>query len=117
MKKNDLTTGSVPQKIISMTLPMMVGMLGIVIFNLVDTYFIGKLGTTALAAMSFTLPVVMLQGAIAMGLGVGASSVIAQAIGKGDTASVQRLTTDALILSFVLTDTDRIFDFQSHSQN
>ena len=100
--RTNLAEGSVSKVIISMTLPMIVGMLSTVAFNLVDTWFIAKLGTTALAAMSFTLPVVMLQGAIAMGLGVGASSVISQAIGRRDTTSVKQLTTNALILSVTL---------------
>ncbi len=98
----NLTADSVPKTITAMTLPMIMGMLSIVAFNLIDTFFIGKLGTKALAAMSFTLPVVMLQGAISMGLGVGASAVISQAIGRKDTDSVKRLTTDALILSLSL---------------
>ncbi|WP_293030549.1 MATE family efflux transporter, partial [Moorena sp. SIO3I8] len=48
------------------------------LFNLIDTYFVGQLGTKPLAAMSFTFPVVMTLGSLAMGLGVGASSVIAR---------------------------------------
>lgn len=98
----DLTDGSVFSAIVAMTLPMMVGMVGMVAFNLVDTYFIGRLGTEALAAMSFTLPVVLMQGAISMGLGVGASAVISRAIGERDQAKVKRLTTDALILSVLI---------------
>jgi Na+-driven multidrug efflux pump len=99
---NDLTQGSELRAIIGMTLPMMVGMVGMVAFNLVDTYFVGQLGTDALAAMSFTLPVVFMQSAISMGLGVGASAVIARAIGEKNPQRVKRLTTDALILSLVI---------------
>lgn len=101
-KRAVLTTGAIGPTIINLTLPMMVGMVGMVAFNLIDTYFIGKLGTEALAAMGYTFPVVMLQGVISMGLGVGASSVISRAIGSGDHAGVQRLTVDALVLSVTL---------------
>lgn len=97
-----LTEGNPVKTILALTGPMMVGMIGMVIFNLVDTWYVGRLGTTALAAMSFTLPVVMLQGSIAMGLGVGASAVIARAIGAGDRGRVKRLTTDSLFLSLVI---------------
>lgn len=100
--KVDLTKGPVSSAIIQMTLPMMIGMVGMVAFNLADTYFIGKLGTLALAAMGFTLPVVMMQGAISMGLGVGASAIISRAIGENDNEKVKRLTTDALILSVLI---------------
>ncbi len=98
----DLTENSIPKSIMAMTFPMMVGMVSIFAFNLIDTFFIAKLGTTPLAAMSFTLPIVMLQGAISMGLGVGASAVISQAIGKKDSNLVKRLTTDSLFLSVSL---------------
>jgi putative MATE family efflux protein len=97
-----LINGSIGMTLVRLTLPMMVGMIGMVIFNLVDAYFIGKLGTNELAAMGFTLPIVMLQGSISMGLGVGASSVISKLIGEGDYQKVKRTTTDSLLLSVLI---------------
>jgi putative MATE family efflux protein len=103
MKKTAcLTEGPVWRTILGMTGPMTVGMVGMVAFNLIDTFFIGKLGTEPLAAMGYSLSVVMFQGAISMGLGVGASALISRAIGRGDHPLVQRLTVDALVLSVVL---------------
>ena len=52
--------------------------------------------------MSFTFPVVTVLGNIALGLGVGASSVIARAIGEGDRAKVKVLTTNSLTLSLLI---------------
>jgi len=80
----------------------MMGMFGMVLFNLVDTFFISRLGTAPLAAMSFTFPVVMVLGSISLGLGIGVSAVISHAIGTGDNKGVQRLTTDSLFLSVAL---------------
>ena len=101
-KKAQLIEGPVAKTLFNMTLPMIVGMVGMVAFNLVDTFFVGQLGTKELAALSFTFPVVMVIGSLAMGIGIGASSVISQAIGRGDHNKVQRLTTDSLILSLLL---------------
>lgn len=81
---------------------MIFGMVGMVAFNLVDTFFVGQLGTQELAALSFTFPIIMVIGSLAMGIGTGASAVISQAIGRGDHHKVQRLTTDSLFLSFLL---------------
>jgi putative MATE family efflux protein len=81
---------------------MVFGMIGIVAFNLVDTFFVGRLGTDALAALSFTFPVVLVINSIALGLGTGASAVISRAIGEGDHHKVKRLTTDSLILSLLV---------------
>ena len=97
-----LIEGNVGQQLIKLTIPMIWGVLAVTAFNIVDTYFVGQLGTKPLAAMSFTFPVVMTLGSLAMGLGIGASSVIARAIGKGDRDRVKRLTTDSLTLSLLV---------------
>lgn len=96
-----LTEGPISRRLITLTLPMVWGIFAIVAFNLADTYYVGQLGTDQLAAMSFTFPVVMTLGSLALGLGVGASSVIARAIGHGDRNIVQRLTTNSLTLGVV----------------
>lgn len=99
--KNDLTHGPVREKLVKLTIPMIFGMLSMVMFNLVDTLFISRLGTNELAAMGFTFPVIMLIMSIALGLGIATASVISQAIGKGEQhQQLKRLTTDSLIISF-----------------
>jgi putative MATE family efflux protein len=85
-----------------MTIPMVFGIVGIVAFNLVDTFFVGKLGTDELSALSFTFPVVLIISSLAHGLGIGASAVISRAIGEGNHHRVKRLTTDSLFLSVLL---------------
>ncbi|MDA3809207.1 MAG: MATE family efflux transporter [Spirochaetaceae bacterium] len=101
-KKAKLTEGSIKKLLIQLTLPMIVGMLSMTVFNLTDTYFIGQLGKNQLAAMSFTFPIVMILNSIALGLGMGASSNISRAIGEGDSKKVKRLATDALLLGVII---------------
>ena len=96
------TEGPIAGPLLKLSLQMTFGMLGIVAFNLVDTYFVGKLGTDELAALGFTLPVVLIVQSVALGLGVGASAVISRAIGEGNTDSVRRLTTDSLVLALLV---------------
>lgn len=97
-----LVEGPVGRTLVRLTLPMILGMLGMVTFNMVDTFFVGRLGTTELAALSFTFPVVLVVNSLALGLGIGASAVISRAIGVGDHARVKRLTTDSLVLSVLV---------------
>lgn len=97
--KRKLTEGPVGDQLVRLTLPMVWGLFALIAFNLVDTYFVGQLGTAQLAAMSFTFPVVLTLGNLAFGLGIGATSVIARAIGEGDMRRVQRFTTNSLTLS------------------
>ncbi|NEQ95670.1 MAG: MATE family efflux transporter [Cyanothece sp. SIO2G6] len=101
MKRN-LTAGPVGPQLIKLTLPMVWGLFALIAFNLVDTYFVGQLGTAQLAAMSFTFPVVMTLGNLSLGLGIGATSVIARAIGEGDMQRVQRFTTNSLTLALTV---------------
>ena len=101
VKNARLIEGPIQKKLIRLTIPMILGTLGMVIFNLADTYFVGQLGTNQLAALSFTFPVVLVVSSIAMGLGIGASAVISRAIGEGNFDKVKRLTTDSLTLSLI----------------
>ena len=101
-KRALLTEGPIGKTLVKLTIPMIFGILAMVAFNLIDTFFVGQLGTNELAAMSFTFPVVLVMGSLAMGLGVGTSAVISRAIGEGDHSKVQRLTTDSLSLSVLV---------------
>ena len=97
-----LTKGNIPKIFIKMTSGMLMGYFAMVVFNITDTFFVSRLGTEPLAAMSFSFPVVMVVFGIVFGIGVAASSIIAKAIGKGDQHRVNRLTTDALILTLIV---------------
>ncbi len=97
-----LTQGPVGKTLVRLTWPMVVGHLGMVAFNLADTFYVGHLGTRELAALSFTFPVVMVVSSLAIGLGIGTAAVVSRAIGEGDESKVRRLTTDSLVLAIVL---------------
>jgi putative MATE family efflux protein len=101
-RKALLVEGPIGPTLVKLTLPMILGIIGIVVFNLVDTYYVGQLGTNELAAISFTFPVVFILGSLSLGLGVGTSAVVSRAIGEGDHGKVQRFTTDSLTLAVVI---------------
>jgi putative MATE family efflux protein len=96
---NPLLEGPIGRTLVRMALPMVFGMAAIVLFNIVDTFYVGRLGATELAAMSFTFPVVYMLMHVAVGLGVGLVSVVSRIIGEGDHQRVRRLTSDGLILA------------------
>lgn len=99
--KAKLTEGSVGRLLVKLTLPMIFGILSMVIYNLVDTFFVGRLGKDQMAALTFTFPVVLVVGSVAHGLGVGTSSLVSRAIGENNIRRVRRLSTDSLVLSFL----------------
>lgn len=77
---------------------MTVGLMANMLFNLVDTYFIGKLGQQELAAMAFTFPLVFFVTGSSMGMSIGVSSVVSRAIGSGAGERVKMLTTHSVLL-------------------
>lgn len=98
-KSYPLLDGPIGKTLVRLGLPMVFGMTAIMLFNVVDTLYVGRLGAIELAAMSFTFPVVYMLMHIGVGLGVGVTSAISRAIGEGDHDRVRRLTTDGLILA------------------
>lgn len=98
----DLTEGPIPGHLVRMTIPMFLGIASMIVASMSDTIFIGLLGATELAAYSFTFPLIMGLTSVSMGLGTGAASFIARAQGAGDRQRVCKLTTHALILTFLL---------------
>jgi putative MATE family efflux protein len=101
--KKDLTQGSIPKKLIQLTLPMMLGIVSMVAFNLIDTFYVGQLGKTELAALSFTFPVIMVIFSIVQGLGIGATALISKSIGRRDRGKAARETTDSIALTILIT--------------
>lgn len=100
--KKDLTTGSIPRKLTHLAVPMMFGILSLVAFNLVDTYFVGQLGSAQLAALSFTFPVIMVIFSLVQGLGLGATAIISKSIGMKNRSKAARQTTDGILLSILV---------------
>lgn len=62
--KAKLTEGNIPLQLIKLTIPLILGLISISMINVVDTFFVGQLGTDELAAMSFTFPVVAFMSSI-----------------------------------------------------
>lgn len=67
--------------------------------GLVEMYFIGRLGTEALAGVAMTFPLVMLMQMMSAGaMGGGISSAIARALGAGRRADADALALHALVI-------------------
>jgi putative MATE family efflux protein len=86
-----------------MTVPVLLGIITMMGQALIDAWFLGRVGDRALAAHAFSFPILMIVTSVAIGLGAGTSSVVARAIGSRDYRRARRLTTDSLLLSFLIT--------------
>lgn len=100
--KPDLLNSPILPTLKKMTIPMIFGMITLMMFNLVDTFFISLLGTEPLAAVSFTFPVTFTVISLAIGLGIGTSAVIAKALGSDKLEEARFDASIALLISVVM---------------
>ena len=98
-----LTEGPVGKRLVTMTVPVLLGITTMMGQALIDAWFLGRVGDRALAAHAFSFPILLIVSSVAIGLGAGTSSVVARAIGSNDYRRARRLTTDSLLLSFLIT--------------
>ncbi|MCX9148661.1 MATE family efflux transporter [Erythrobacter sp. WG] len=85
-----LVTGSIPGHLLSQTAPAVIGVAAIMSIGIVDAYYIGQLGSDALAAISFIFPITVAITSLGVGVMVGINSVVARALGEGDLAKAAR---------------------------
>ena len=88
---------------LAMIAPASFGMLMTFLFQLVDTYFVGKLGTPQLAAVSFAYPIYILVVGLFMGIGAGISSVVGKSLGEENTSKARSIIMLAQIFFMILT--------------
>lgn len=100
--KVNILEGDLKKAIIDLTIPGYFGMLGINIFNIIDTYFVSMLGNSQLAAMSFTFSIIMIVNLITVGLGIGLGTLVSKAVGTNDREDEIHIIMTGLFMSFLL---------------
>ncbi|WP_270814590.1 MATE family efflux transporter [Hungatella effluvii] len=90
--------GSAPisKALLALGLPTMIGMLINALYNLVDTYFVGGLGTDQMGAVTVAFPL----GQVIVGLGLlfgnGAAAYLSRLLGRGDKKTANKVASTAL---------------------
>ncbi len=88
--------------VVKLGVPLIAGMFIMVLYNLVDTYFIGLMRDDyQLAAVNLAYPVMMISIAISNMIGTGASSLIARSLGAGDREKADHTVTAGFVLTVV----------------
>jgi putative MATE family efflux protein len=101
----NLLNGDIPATLKRMTIPMILGMVMMMSFGLIDTFFVSLLGTEPLAAISFTFPVTFTVISLNIGLGIGTSAIIGKLQGSGELSESKNYATGSLMLSALLVGT------------
>ena len=94
-----LDTVPIPQALLSMGIPTMIGMLVNALYNLADAYFVVGLGESQMGAISVVYP--LGQTVIGLGLlfGNGSASYIARLLGRNDKEKANQVVSTALYSS------------------
>ncbi|MCI8726605.1 MAG: MATE family efflux transporter [Hungatella sp.] len=95
-----MTTAPVSGLILSLALPSIVTMLINSVYNLADTFFVGRLGTSATGAVGVVFSIPMILNALGFLVGTGASSLMSRFLGARDQKEAQRVTSTGFFLSF-----------------
>ena len=95
----DLTQGSIFKHVITMALPIAIGMLLQTLYYVVDLYFVAKLGDAAVAGVSSAGNVMFIIMALTQMVGVGAVALISHAVGRQDQADANHIFNQSVVLS------------------
>lgn len=97
-----LGAAPIPKALVALGLPTMVGMMINALYNLVDAYFVGGLGTDQMGAITVAYPL----GQVVVGLGLlfgnGAVAYLSRLLGRRDTETANKVTSTALYSSVMI---------------
>ncbi len=113
-KSSFLGTGKLSSLLMKQSVPAMIGLLTIALYNLVDTIFIGRsVGTLGIGGVAVSFPIQMLMMAVSMALGMGMASIISRALGANDHATAKSafgtFFTSVFFISVIMTVLGIIF--------
>jgi putative MATE family efflux protein len=109
-RKKLLLEGPIVVTLLRLAVPNVMNLLAFVGVIIFDGYFLGQIGTSALAGASLAFPfVMMVLHSTNSGMGAGVSSAVARAIGAGQHERVQQLVFHAFVIALMLAAVYAIF--------
>jgi putative MATE family efflux protein len=96
---HDLTQGSITQNVVKMALPIFFGMLFQVAYFLIDLYFVSRLGQASIAGVNAAGNLNFIVMALTQVLGVGTTTLIAQAVGRKDQADANLVFNQSIAIA------------------
>jgi len=96
--EQDYTRGPIGRAIFLLAIPMVLEMAMESIFAVTDVFFVGRLGPDAVATIGLTESMLTLVYALAMGLGIGTTAVVARRIGEKDREGAANAAVQATVL-------------------
>jgi putative MATE family efflux protein len=87
--------------LLSMSIPMVISMMVAALYNVVDSYFVAKIGEDALTAVSLVFPIQSLMISVAVGTGVGLNAFLSKSLGEKNYGRANRSAMNGIFLAWV----------------
>ncbi len=100
-KYQRMTEAPVEKLVLSMAAPAIVSMLVSSIYNMADTFFVGKIGTSATGAVGVVFPVMAVIQAFGFFFGHGSGNFVSRALGKKENEKAARMAVTGFLLSIL----------------
>ncbi len=101
-KQNNLITGPILKSLLGLAGPIILANILQTAYQLTDTFWVGRLGTLALAAVSVSFPIIFLTISLGSGLAVAGTILIAQHRGKNNREAINHISTQTLLMVLVI---------------
>ena len=98
---NPMETRPIFPLLLSMSFPVILSMLIQALYNIVDSFWVAKLGTEALAAVSLAYPLQNVIMAVSVGFGIGLSAHVSMALGRKDRNEASRVASVGTMLASI----------------
>lgn len=110
-KENDFTTGSIRKAIFMLSVPMILEMMMESIFAIVDIAYVSQVSVNAVATIGLTESVITLVYAVAIGLSMAATAIVARRIGEKDVQGAKEAAVQAIVLGVAVSLIVGVFGF------
>lgn len=100
-KENRLGVEPILPLLIKLSIPSILSMMIQALYNVVDSIYVGQYSKIGLSALSLAFPLQIILISVAVGTGVGASSLISRLLGRGEKRQASNAAEHVLLLSIV----------------
>ncbi|WP_339752498.1 MATE family efflux transporter [uncultured Winogradskyella sp.] len=97
-KEQEFTSGSIRRAVFMLAVPMILEMLMESIFAIVDIFYVSKVSVNAVATIGLTESVITLVYAVAIGLSIAATAIVARRIGEKDREGASKAAVQVIFL-------------------